>query len=122
MSDILVKAVGLSTAAGVVVVSGVLLTRRGWPFGVALLTAHKLIALAAVVFIGYLAFGATRSGLLASGDRVILAASLALCVAMFATGGVVSAMQDAPAWVVWTHRAGSWLCVVALVLSARVVI
>lgn len=122
MSDVLVNAVGLSTAAGVVVVSGVLLTRRGWPFGVALLSTHKLIALAAVVFIGYLAFGATRTGPLASGDRAILAASLALCIAIFATGGVVSAIRDAPTWAVWTHRAGSWFCIAALTLSARVII
>lgn len=122
MSDVLLRTVGLSAAAGVVIVTGVVLTRLGWPFGVVLLTVHKLVALVAVVFVGYLAFGAARSGSLASGDWAILVVSLALCVAMFATGGVVSAIRDAPSWVVWTHRVGSWLAVVAVAFSARVVI
>jgi len=120
--DVLVRAVGLSAAAGVVIVSGVVLTRLGWPFGVVLLTVHKLVALAAVVFLGYSAFGSARAGTLEPGDWPILVASLVLCVVAFATGGVVSAMRDAPSWVVWTHRVGSWLAVVAAAFCARVVV
>jgi len=122
MSEMLVRTVALSVAAVVVIVTGVVLTRFGWPFGVALLTVHKLVALLAVLFVGYLAFGAARSGSLASGDWAILFATLALCVAVFATGGVVSAMRNAPSWVAWAHRVGSWFAVAAVALSARVVI
>ncbi|MHB9003504.1 MAG: hypothetical protein ACYC6C_05510 [Coriobacteriia bacterium] len=122
MSDALVRTVALSTAAVVVMVTGIVLTRLGWPFGVVLLTVHKLVALIAVVFVGYLAFGAAQNGSLALGEWAILVATLTLCLAVFATGGVVSAMRDSPSWVLWTHRVGSWFAVVAVALSTRVAI
>lgn len=109
----------LAIAAVIVMATGAVLTRRGRPFATALLTVHKLVALAAVAFVGYSAFEPVREGLLASGQRVALLTALVLCIAVFGTGGVVSAKHASPSWAVWVHRVGSWLTVVAVALSAR---
>ena len=104
---------GLIAAALVVIGTGVALTRTGWPFGTTLLNIHKLVALAAVVFTGVLVYRTNRAGAITPNQWIALAAGALLCIAAFASGGVVSALESAPTWVVWVHRVGSWLAVAA---------
>lgn len=101
--------IGLGGAALIVIVSGISLTRGGKPFGTAVLSAHKVVALAAVVAIGVAVYDAARLGPL---SRVALTATgivAVLNLTSFVSGGVVSAMDAAPKWVTWLHRIGSWL-------------
>ena len=106
---------GLGAAAIIVIVSGISLTRDGKPFGTAVLSAHKVVALAAVIAIGVNVYDAARLGPL---SRVALTATglmAILNVTSFVSGGVVSAMDSAPRWVTWLHRIGSW---VSLLITA----
>jgi len=103
--------VALAGAALVVSVTGVVLTRRGRPFGTGPLTVHKLVALAAMVYYGPLAYRAGRSSGLDGFEGAVLAAGVAVLLVAFASGGAVSAMKEPPAWIVWSHRIGSWAAI-----------
>jgi hypothetical protein len=89
MSTTQLRVIGLLVATVVIFGSGVWFTRAGRPYGVALQTVHKLVALA---------------GLFA--------------VATFASGGVVSASETAPVWVLWLHRVAPWFGGVLAAASA----
>jgi len=108
-----VAAFGLAAAAVAVVSTGVFLTRAGGPFSTVLLNVHKLVDLAAVIVLGVFISRAARSGSLSGGQWMGLVLAGALFVASLVTGGVVSAKDSAPRWVVWTHRVGSWASVLA---------
>jgi len=107
--------IGLGAAALVVIASGISLTRGGKPFGTALLSAHKIVALAAVVAIGVAVYDAARLGPLSHVALTATGLMAALNLTSFVSGGVVSAMDPAPTWVTWLHRIGSW---VSLLLTA----
>jgi hypothetical protein len=105
---------GLALGAIVVVATGVWLTRAGRPYGTGLVTAHKLVALAAVIVIGVMLYQASRVAPL-SGMEITVAALAAVAVlGAFASGAVASAATaTAPAWALWVHRTVPYLAVVA---------
>jgi hypothetical protein len=105
----------LAPGAIVVIGTGVVLARSGPPFGAAVLTLHKLVALVGVVYLGTLAYSSWRAGQVTPSDVNLLLAGAALSVAAFASGAVVSAISTPPTWTVWLHRISSWPAIVALV-------
>jgi hypothetical protein len=70
---------------------GVWLSLLGRPYGVPLLTAHKLIALAATLTALALLRSATAARALAGGTVVAIAIVVAAVITLFATGGLMSA-------------------------------
>lgn len=107
------QVIGLAVAVVVVFGTGFRLSRRGRPYATGWLTVHKLVDLAAVVVLGVIAF--TADGEVSLPPPAWLAAGLtaALLIALFASGGVLSATQKAPTWVLWVHRVAPWLALVA---------
>lgn len=104
MSTTQLRVIGFLVAAVVIFGSGVSLTRAGRPYGVALQTVHKLVALAAVVVVGVMAYQASRAGALSTLESTVVRLAGLFAVATFASGGVVSASETAPVWVLWLHR------------------
>lgn len=109
VTDTLVRTLGFSAAAIVVLGTGVWLTRLGWPYDAAILNIHKLVALAVVVVLGILVYRAACAAPLAPGDWAMVVSAGLLCVISFASGGVASAMESTPGWVLWVHRISSWV-------------
>ena len=107
--------IGLAAAAGVVCASGVVLTVRGRPYGAVLETIHKIVALAATVAVSVVAFRGQATVSPTAFGSVSAVATAVLLVVAFASGGFVSAREDVPAWLLWVHRALSWLSVLAAV-------
>lgn len=107
----------LAVAAAIVFVTGFLLTRTGRPYSTGLLTIHKLIDLAGIVFIAVIAVGGLRGGAVAL-DWALVIAALLLALATFATGGVASASENVASWVLVAHRALPWPLVLAAGLTA----
>jgi hypothetical protein len=105
----------LVVGAIVVLATGMWLTRAGWPYGTVLMTVHKLVALAAVVFIAVMLWQANRVAPLPVLQLTIAGLAAVAVVAAFASGAVVSASETAPAWVLWAHRTVPFL---AAALSA----
>jgi len=122
MSESAIRVGVLSAAALIVLVTGVILTRSGRPFGSMLLNVHKLVDLAAVVALGVFIFRAARSAPLSAPEWTAIGLATALCVGTFATGGVTSARESVPPWVLWTHRVGSWIAVAATAWCALLVL
>jgi hypothetical protein len=110
---------GLLTLAVVVVfATGFLLARAGRPYGTGLLTVHKLVDLAAVVFLAILIVSALRASPATTLEWVLVIAASITVLATFATGGVVSATDSAPSWVLVAHRALPWPLVLILGATA----
>lgn len=102
---------GLAAAAVIIGVTGLMLTRAGRPFSPVLLTAHKLVALAAAVVIGIDVLLAARLAPLSQVAVVATAIVGALAIAAFGTGGAISAVKVPPKALVWAHRVGGWLAI-----------
>lgn len=114
----------LVVAAAVVFATGFLMTRAGRPYGTAVLTVHKLVDLAAVVFIVLQVVAVVRGPGLAGLDWPLLVIALLVVVATFASGGIVSASDTSAAWLVTAHRLLPWPLLLLLAatvyrLSAR---
>lgn len=111
MSADQLRVVALLCSAAVVMVSGYLLTRRGRPYHPVLLNVHKLVDLAAVIVTGVMVYRAGQSSALSAAEWASAALTAAVFVALFASGGVVSATENPPAWVLWLHRLSPWAAV-----------
>ncbi|MHB1341324.1 MAG: hypothetical protein ACYC77_09140 [Coriobacteriia bacterium] len=116
-----VRAIALAVAAAIVFGSGIWLTRAGRPYSIGPLTVHKLVDLAAVVVIGMAVYQAHRASPLSALEWAVAGAAAVLTVAVFATGGVLSATENAPAWTLWLHRVGSWIAGVLALSSVYIV-
>lgn len=101
----------LVAAAVIIAVTGLMLTRAGRPFSTALLTAHKLVALAAVIVIGVAVFQAAKLAPLSQVAVVATALVGVLAVVAFGTGGAISAIEAPAQAIVWAHRIGGWFAI-----------
>lgn len=94
----------LVAAFAVMALTGLLLARSGPTYGTALLTVHKLAALVVVAALVLRVRAAhLDAGLPVGGWAIAVAAGL-LLVAAIATGGLLSALDQAPALVAVAHR------------------
>lgn len=100
----LVKTGFLAVAGMIVFLSGFWLHRTGSPYGVFVLAIHKLVALLALVFIGSLVISTQKAMGLSSSELWIIASALVLLIVTFGSGGIVSAKDSVPQWVVYLHR------------------
>jgi hypothetical protein len=104
----------LAIAAIVVFVTGFLLTRAGRPYSTGILTLHKIIDLAAVIFIVVQVVMVARGAGLATIDWALVGVALLLVIATFATGGILSASEQAAGWLLTAHRLLPWPLLVVL--------
>ncbi len=121
MTTAQLRTVGLLLAAAVIFASGIWLTRTGRPYGVVLMTVHKLVDLAAVIVIGVMVYQAHLAAPLSTLEWAASGLAALLTIATFSTGGVVSASEGAPGWVLWVHRVGSWFAGVVAFASVYLV-
>ncbi len=110
--------------------SGYWLGHLGKPFNVILFTVHKLIALAAAVFIGVTAYNAARITPLQAGQIAALVAATLLFVLTIAAGGLVSVLAEgklnslSPALqsiIAWAHKLLPYLTALAGALALHLV-
>lgn len=107
--------VGLLVAAAVVFATGYLLAREGAPYGTALLTVHKLLALASVIGVGVVVYRHQQTTQLSAWTWAGIAAAALLLVAAFASGGMMSAQSEPASWVGLAHRVTPWMATLAVV-------
>lgn len=99
---------------GLVFVLGFVLQRRGRPHNVLLLTAHKLIALAALILMAVTVVRANRTTPLDTIALVAATGTAVFFVVAIITGGLVSTDKPAPA----LARALHWITPFATVACA----
>ena len=107
------RAVGAGLFFLFIFVSGIWLRRSGRPLNGLILTIHKLISLAAGVFLIITLYRVNQAAGLGTVD-LVLAAVAGLCfVAMAASGGLLSTGKPQPAAIRWTHGVMSALTALA---------
>jgi hypothetical protein len=105
--------IGLAVAALVVCATGVVLTARRRPYSQALQNVHKYVALAATAVIVWMVWSAATVATFSQVGLFTAISAAVLTVVAFGSGGVTGTREDAPAWVLWAHRALSWVAVLA---------
>jgi len=99
-------------------VFGFLLSRSGKPYNGILFNLHKLVALGMVIYSGW-QFYQWLKGANAPREQTVLLVAAALCViALFASGGQLSAGKLDYALMLTTHRIAPMVLIIALVLVA----
>lgn len=84
--------------------SGVLLTRAGRPYGPLLFNVHKFIALGAVVLTFVAVRNLLRHGALGTAGAVLAVVAGVSVIALFATGGILSARANPGTALITIHR------------------
>lgn len=94
-------------------VSGYWLSRSGKPYGVILLTFHKLIALAAFVFLAILLIQSHRVTALSGTEMVAGTISGLFFLGLIISGGLLSSDARMPALVLKLHEITPYLTVLS---------
>jgi hypothetical protein len=109
MSTTAWKAVGVGLAFLFILGTGIWLSRVGRPHSSALVNVHKLIGLAAAVFILWTLIQSHRAAPLAAGEWIAGVVTGVLFLATGVTGGLVSLEKTMPAVVVRVHQIAPYL-------------
>lgn len=115
MSGDWLKVVGVAVGFVALFGTGFWLSHAGRPYGQALFTVHKLVAVAILVFIVWSAVAANRLSPLGAPAWVVVSLAGLAFVALIASGGVLSAMETPPAAVRFLHKVAPYA---SLLLSA----
>lgn len=84
--------------------SGFWLSHSGKPYRVVPFNLHKFIALGAVIFLAVSVNRIHRTSPLNAVEMTVVAAAALCFIATFATGGVISASKNVPAFVLRLHQ------------------
>ncbi|MCX6096614.1 MAG: hypothetical protein NT125_07910 [Candidatus Bipolaricaulota bacterium] len=88
----------------VIFASGYWLSRSAKPRNAIILTIHKLTSLAAVVFLGIVAYQTNRVTSLGAIEWTVVVGAGALFLSTMATGGLLTASKPMPAAISTLHR------------------
>jgi len=121
MESGVVWGVGLVLGIAVVLASGFRLSRLGAPYGSALLNAHKLVDLAAVIVVGVAIYRRNLAAALSTLEWIIVGLAGLFVLATFATGGVASGAKSPPPWVVTIHKITPYPAVALIGLALYVI-
>ncbi len=94
-------------------ISGFVLGYLSKPYNVFLITIHKLIGLAAGVFLGMAVYQRHQVTPLGSGEIAAIVVTILLFVGTVAAGGLQSIERPMPAAVSWVHKLTPYLAVLS---------
>jgi hypothetical protein len=100
-----------------VFLSGVWVSNSGKPISVVILTIHKLIGLAALIFIGATIYSLNQAAHLNALELSAVALTGLLFVVTIITGGLLSTGQPVAAAILTLHRIGPFLTVLSTVAT-----
>lgn len=104
MSAVQVRVVGVALALLLILVSGILVSRKGKPYNTALFTVHKLVGLAAGVLLAVTVYQAHQAAPLGVVEVSAVVATVLLFAATVAAGGLLSVDKEAPAAALKLHQ------------------
>lgn len=113
MNSNLWRIVGTVVLFILIFLTGFLLTRSGKPYNGALFSVHKLITLAAVVFLVVMVIQVNKAiGLGTTALAAVIVTGLLFLVTII-SGGLVSALKTAPTVVLLIHRIAPFLTAIS---------
>jgi hypothetical protein len=101
---------------------GVWLTRSGKPYSTIVLTIHKLISLAAAVYLGIVLYQMNKVAPLNAAEIAVGVTTGLLFLGTIATGGLLSVDRAMPSVVLWSHRITPFLTVIASAVTLYLVL
>lgn len=96
-----------------IILSGFWLSRSGRPLNVFILTAHKLIALGAVVFLAMTVYRIHQMAPLSPVSMTVSVVTFLFFVTMIATGGLLSTTKTMPAVIFKIHQIMPYLVILS---------
>ena len=111
MNSMQLRVLGAGIFFVFVLLSGLVLNRSGSPYNTAVLTIHKLIALAVLIFVMVSAYRKHQAAPLEALELAVVAITILLFVATIATGGILSTNKAMPAIVSRLHQITPFLTV-----------
>jgi hypothetical protein len=97
--------------------SGFWLSRSGRPYGVLLLTIHKLLSVATVVFLTVIILRNDRSVGLSSLELIAVVVTGLLFLGTIVTGGLLSLVKPMPAFIHHLHQITPFLTLLSTALT-----
>ncbi len=113
MTPIQLRLAGAALSCLLIFLSGYWLNRLGAPYSTAVLTIHKLIALAVLLFLGVTAYRRHQVLPLGTVEWIALMTAVLLFVGTIASGGLLSTGKDLPAAVPRLHQVTPFLTLLA---------
>jgi hypothetical protein len=108
-----VRETGAGLGFFLILLSGIWLSRTGKPLNVVILTIHKLISLATLVFLALTIYQMSQTAVFETVELAAGAFTALFFLATIATGGLLSTEKPLPAAILTTHK----LTAVLVVLS-----
>ncbi len=113
MSHIATKVAGAVVLFLVVIVSGLWLGKSSNPLNVAVLTVHKLVAVAVLVILAVTCYRMNEVSALGTLTTAVVAMTVIVFLGAIASGGFLSTGKEMPSVVLIVHRATSALSVLS---------
>jgi hypothetical protein len=104
MSIIQVRVIGTGLLYLLIFLSGIWLSRSGAPYSTMLVTIHKLITLAAMIFFGRIIYQIHKGAPLSTIEWTIVVVMGVLFIGTIITGGLLSTNKPMPAIVLTMHK------------------
>jgi hypothetical protein len=105
-----------------IIFSGLWLSRTGRPLNVFLLTVHKLISLAAVVYLVFTVYRIHQVTPLNAIEIIASAVTLIFFLALIATGGFLSAARPMPGIVLKIHQIMPGLVIISTAITLYLIL
>jgi hypothetical protein len=122
MNTVQVKALSAGLLLLFIFLFGFWLSRSGKPYPVLIFTIHKLIAVAAVIYLGVTLYRIHQAAPLSSLQLVLTALTAVLFVATIVSGGLLSIEKPLPEIVLRLHQVTPYLTAVATAVMLYVVL
>jgi hypothetical protein len=112
-----IRIVGTGLLFVIIFLSGILLSNSGRPLNVMVFTIHKLIGLAAIIFLAVTIYQINQQAALSATEVIVSVVTGLLFVGTIITGGLVSLEQPVPRVVLTLHQILPILTVLSTVVT-----
>ncbi len=98
-------------------ISGFQLSRGDKPYGVGIFTVHKLIGLAAGIFLGVMVYRANQAAPLGATEIAAIAVTVVLFIGTVVAGGLLSTNEPMPSLVSRIHKISPYFIVISTIVT-----
>jgi hypothetical protein len=98
-------------------ISGFWLSRGGKPYGVGIFTVHKLIGLAAGIYLGVRVYRAHQTAPLGEAEIAAILVTVVLFISTVVAGGLLSTEESMPAFVSLVHKISPYIIVASTIVT-----
>ena len=98
-------------------ISGFFVSHGGKPYGVGIFTVHKLIGLAAGIYLGVRVYRAHQAAPLGTAEIAAIVVTVVFFISTVVAGGLLSTEEPMPAFVSLIHKISPYLIVASTIVT-----